>query len=114
MGEDVLMEVVEETVTADHHADDGSDDEDDSDENADIFAPKMKTSGNVESESEDDEKIYESPAAVAAKENVNHQRKVGEKVKFQEEEVDSSDEQKKKKKRRKKSSKMPGMWVWGT
>ena len=40
------MEVVEETGTADHHADDGSDDEDDSDENADIFAPKMKTSGN--------------------------------------------------------------------
>jgi len=100
--EDVLMEVVEETGTADHHADDGSDDEDDSDENADIFAPKMKTSGNVESESEDDEKIYESPAAVAAKENVNHQRKVGEKAKVQEEEVDSSDEQKKKKKRRKK------------
>jgi len=101
--EDVLMEVVEETETADHQADDGSDDDDDSDENADIFAPQMKISGNVESESEEDEKIYESPAAAAAKENAHHQqRKVGEKAKAQEEEVDSSDEPKKKKKKRKK------------
>merc|ERR1711911_263451 len=85
------------------HADDGSDDDDYSDENADIFAPQMKISGNVESESEEDEKIYESPAAAAAKENAHHQqRKVGEKAKVQEEEVDSSDEPKKKKKKRKK------------